>query len=794
MTRPATLLDSLARALLAAADSFDRGAHWRAALLWPDPDKQFDAAFDALRKDLAPHEIALYRLGDYDPARATGPSIWLRTLLDAHLEDASPPEGALPVFLLPGVSSADLKHAQTLPPLLRPLAELQYRGDLFRNRRQARDWTVGTFLRSPEQGLALDVATDARTDEAAAAALPTLLSYPLADFPHRRLTAEDFLRLVEPDEVRVLLAWMADPKAAQAERTPETWESVRTLVKATYGIDMNAKGARQTAITRLGRGDGAWGKVLARVDDAPLQHRTVCEELRKEEQRQEKGRDEKQPAFPGLAEARPGTSSDNQFREQLLAGELERAADLPHAEAITRVLALEDQHRDRRQTRWGKLGEAPLAHALEPLARLANEVSTPLPGSDVPGLAQAYADTGHLVDAALMDALAAAGHHAPLVGKIARALYLAWVDPLATRFRTALETGGPTAEAKPITVAPGTCVLFVDGLRMDLGRRLLDRLAGAESVRFEWRLSPIPTVTASAKPLVTPVADAIRGAGRDDVFLPLEMGSGKPADTACLVASMRARNIDVMAKGELRGPSGDGSIGWTECGNLDKDGHAMGERIATQLEAEVEAIARRVEELRHAGWKLVRVVTDHGWLLVPGGLPKASIPSSTLQTTAWSRVARLADGAAPEAQTLPWTFDSKVRIAVPPGAHAFRAGESYAHGGVSLQECVVPDILVGDAPGAVPAEGAPVRIESFAWRRYRLSVTLSAEAPDHEVEVRREARDPSSRVAAERTGGEGTRVDLRVDPDLDEETPVVLVLLDAYGSVVDERKTAIGVS
>ena len=32
---------------------------------------------------------------------------------------------------------------------------------------------------------------------------------------------------------------------------------------------------------------------------------------------------------------------------------------------------------------------------------------------------------------------------------------------------------------------------------------------------------------------------------------------------------------------------------------------------------------------------------------------------------------------------------------MPPGAEAFRAGEVYSHGGLSPQECVIPDITVG---------------------------------------------------------------------------------------------------
>lgn len=779
MTGAATLADGLASSLLDTADAFERGAHWPAAVLWPDPERQFASVYEGLRGALASRGVALYRLGAYDPTTGTGPAIWLRCLLDTDLPGASPGPGTVPVILLPGVTSAALKHPQTLDREVRPLVELQYRGEVFRNRRQARDWSVGPFLRSPEQGLGLDVASDARTDDAASAALKTLIAYPLRDLPSRKLTAEDFHRLIEPDEVRGLLLWISDPTAAKTGRSANEWESFRALVRVTYAIDVNAKGARQTAVERLAKGEGAWAKVLARVDDAPQQWRIVCEQMRQAE-----------PSQQGLFDdPAPGTSADNLHQEALLAGELERAADLPHSEAISRVIALEDQHRPRRATRWARLGEAPLAQALEPLARLAAGACEALPGGDVPGIAQAYADEGCAVDMALIDAVAAGGTHAAIVGKIARSLYLPWLDDLASRFRRAMEEGGSSTRPQPLKAAPGTCMLFVDGLRFDLGRRLAERLAASESVRLNWRLSPLPTITATAKPIVTPVADQIRGTGRVADFLPLETSSGKPATTDTLRAAMRARGIDVLLGNDTRGPSSPDAVGWTECGNLDKDGHTMGARLAAQVTGEIENIAHRVEALRRAGWARVRIVTDHGWLLVPGGLPKATIAASVVET-AWSRVARLSDGAAPEVSTMPWHWDETVRVAVPPGARAFRAGEEYAHGGISPQECVIPDILVGEDGGASRSAGA--KIESIAWRRYRLTVTLTMDAADHEVEVRVSERDASSRVAAERVGGERDRIELRLDPDLDEETPVVVVLLDAHGSVVDARKTTIG--
>ena len=195
------------------------------------------------------------------------------------------------------------------------------------------------------------MATDNRTDESAAAALASLLDYPLADFPSRRLTAEDFLRLIEPDEVRVLLAWIADPKGASDARTAEAWRSSCGLVKATFGIDMNAKGARQIAIERLSSGQGAWRKVLERVDEAPEQHRAVCEELRKAEGL----------SLPGMFEPTKGTSADNQLQEQLLGGELTQAADLhirrrSRASWRSRTYMLPVAGSDGQ-----KLGEAPLA-------------------------------------------------------------------------------------------------------------------------------------------------------------------------------------------------------------------------------------------------------------------------------------------------------------------------------------------------------------------------------------------------------------------------------------------------
>lgn len=105
-------------------------------------------------------------------------------------------------------------------------------------------------------------------------------------------------------------------------------------------------------------------------------------------------------------------------------------------------------------------------------------------------------------------------------------------------------------------------------------------------------------------------------------------------------------------------------------------------RLARQIDAEIETIADRIVALLEAGWSRVRVVTDHGWLLLPGGLPKVDLPHY-LTATRWARCATVKGESATGIPTYAWHWNPLVRIASPPGIGAFVADTEYAHGGVS---------------------------------------------------------------------------------------------------------------
>jgi hypothetical protein len=779
-----TLIHGLARALTDAAQTYDAGKEWPAALLWPDPERQWSGAFADLRRRLASQGVALYAYGDYAPDEGIGPSIWLRCLIEApgtpNLKGAIS-NSALPVVLLPGISWRALREPLTLTKGLQTLVEMQYRGDVFRQRRQARDWTVATFLRDPDQGLGLDVATDSRTDEAARRTLAGLLDLPLDGWRDRHLGADDFDGLLVEDKERDLLRWIANPDATRAAKVGAAWDAFRDQIKRDYGIDVEQKGELQKAVERLARRSGAWRKVWDRLADTPQQFRPVCERIR--ETTQQKQGDLLEDFREGDPVINP---HDNAIAEKVLAQNLSELANLSSREAAEKVIALEERHRARRGTLWARLGEAPLAAALEPLARLAAATERVLPGDDLAALASAYTQDGWQVDTALIETIAAAGTREDVVARAAGTLYRPWVDALARRFRAAYEAAGDAARPSPLVIEPGTLVLFVDGLRMDVGQAIAERLGnGGTETSLGWRLAPVPSVTATAKALVTPVGDSIAGRGKVDAFLPLELSSGKPATLDVLRKAMLARGIQVLDRSSVLPPEKPTAIGYAECGNIDSDGHVMGLRLAGQLQTEVARICEYVQALKAAGWPCVRVVTDHGWLLMPGGFEPIKLPASTVIAKG-CRAAILQEEAAAELAFLPWHWDKSVRIAMPSGAEAFRAGEVYSHGGLSPQECVIPDVTVGGESTA----GA-LRISAISWRRLRLTVELSGELPDVTVEVRRNERDPASRVDVASTL-EGRRARLTVSDEVEEGDPVLVVLVDRHGSVIDARATRVG--
>ena len=196
----------------------------------------------------------------------------------------------------------------------------------------------------------------------------------------------------------------------------------------------------------------------------------------------------------------------------------------------------------------------------------------------------------------------------------------------------------------------------------------------------------------------------------------------------------------------------------------------------------------RLRGLLDAGWKRVRVVTDHGWLLVPGGMPKVQLPKY-LAESRWSRCASIKENAHVEVPVAGWSWNPQERFAYGPGVHCFIAGHEYAHGGASLQECLVP-VLTFALSGA-PAE-VVVTVREVQWAGLRCRVSVEPAGGGLLADLRTKPNVPNSSITKAKALDASGKVALLVADDALEGTTVSLVIVDASGRVVCKEATTVG--
>lgn len=770
ITAAKTLVDAL-EASFADALRSPEGMAEPAVLLWSDPDRQWEPLVARLRAVMP----QLYLLGDYAPDERAGPSIWLRCVVDRTLPDVSPPSGTIPIFYLPGVSRQALRAGEECPKPLQPLVELQFRGRVW-HQRNGRDWTVDAFLGS-EDALGLELSQDASIRAAALRALPLLADATLDGLRDRRLEADDFDRLAVTDPTRDLLQWINTAESSRPAKDASLWQSFSSVCRTEFDFDPDKKSPAD-AVLALAEGAGKWRRVWERFCESPRLYPRVAELLR----------DASIPLFAGASDRFPQLNEKAEARAR---ADLQSVASMPHAQAAERVLALEAEHGERRSWVWAQIGESPIASALEPLADLAVRSLTPVGGKDLETTVRIYATEGWICDRAALRALVSirAPADIALVQDVVRALYGPWLDASARHFQAAISGAGSSLRSRVAgtVMEQDVCVLFADGLRFDLAAELGSRLeARGLRTKLSHRLAALPTVTATAKPLATMVHDALEGAGSGEDFAPRFRTSGQPATAQRLRDEMARRNVDIL-DGEIRGVSGAATAAWFEAGRFDELGHKLGAQLAVHLQSELDTLVEQISGLLECGWMKVRVVTDHGWLLLPGGLPRVELPAY-VTATKWARCALVRGESMPDIPIYGWHWNEEARIASPPGAACFMAGYEYAHGGASPQECVIPDLTV--ERGAAVSK---VKIGSVVWRGMRCRVHVAGADPTFRVDLRLNWKQATtSIVAAPKDLGTTGEASVAVTDDANEGVAATVVVLDAEGEVLDRKPTTVG--
>lgn len=766
---------TIAASMRAAARHDSNGQTAPAAILWADPERLWEHVVLQLQ-EAAP----ICRLGAWEPEILQGPAIWIRSLLAGGIEvpeGFSSPDARTPwIVYLPGWSRSDVRGVETAPWELQPLAELQYRAQWWQQQ-SGQPWTPLSFLGSPA-GARLAIAKDSATSAVLADGLSELLTQNAEDLAALgRIDAGRIQQLLMPDDVAAILRWIDDPESAKDSMDPSRWKAFCGLASSQYSVDPR-KDTPLTAAGLLGLRKGNWANVWERFVDNPGKYQNLPKAL-----------DQAKPDTGALFEIDGHTDSwpsNNSEAENELRMALSSTESMTANETATQLLLLDTEHGPRRDWVWATLGKSPLACALKHLTGVVQELESPGASGTVEEQALWYLTSAWRIDDEALHALASTATSADreAVGTALRAIYEPWLERTATAFQKACINGGYPG-ITGLDIENGTCVLFVDGLRMDVGQRLGVALAAkSATVGIEYRLAGFPSVTPTGKPAVAPF-DVVLGTG-PGFAAGNENGVG--VEGAVFAKALDSSGIQKLTNAAVGNPEGKA---WTEIGDLDSSGHAHGHKLVDRIEGELSLVVDRVLSLLDAGWSRVVIVTDHGWLLAPRTLRKvAPVPLHLTEGEKCrkDRVARLSASTTDVSYpTVPWTWDSSVSMTSAPGAASFEAGVVYTHGGLSLQECVTPVITV--APGALsPLEA---KIEGFKWLGMRCRVDIARASDGLIVELRAAPGDAASCIAGPKpvTDGEA-KVIVKDDSWLDKS--VYIVLLDASGKIIGQAKTAVG--
>lgn len=259
-----------------------------------------------------------------------------------------------------------------------------------------------------------------------------------------------------------------------------------------------------------------------------------------------------------------------------------------------------------------------------------------------------------------------------------------------------------------------TAYFMIDALRLDLARELLLSLPSTYRATLDTARGKLPSITPVGMAALLPDADTKLSISIEAGAIAPRIGSMQVANAQERIAYLKSvygdRVRDVQM-GDLEGLKksdlGDAAdllvVRSTE---IDAAGESLGAEALPMLSLLLRNLLRALERSRKLGFSRAIVVTDHGFLLQP---PSKAGGTTSKPDGVWEAAGPrylLGDGAKGAGVKF---FEAGIvgvpgyakKYATPAGLGSFVAGTRYVHGGLSLQECVLPVITV-DFPSQAP--------------------------------------------------------------------------------------------
>jgi hypothetical protein len=478
----------------------------------------------------------------------------------------------------------------------------------------------------------------------------------------------------------------------------------------------------------------------------------------------------------------------NEEKEEALAQALTKAAKLDAGKALTTLNELEKEHSVRRNWVWFELGKSPLANALQYLVVVAAKTQEAFSTVSIDAIKDYYTNHGYRIDQHMRKALTVVKleKDKTLVRAIIQLFYQPWLENITNKFQKLVSQDASIFTEQTAKTESESFVLFVDAFRYELAEEFKHRL---EKQKFKTTLntgwSAVPSLTPTAKPNVSPIATAVSMQSEITEFRP-QLSNGKDLQTQVFRDALKATEYKlVTSAGDIQA---EGKY-WQEIGDIDTKGHEEQSDMVKRIDELFDQVQEALDVAFEKGIKQVKIVTDHGWLLLPGGLPKTPL-NAGLAETRWGRCALIKEGASTNLLHLPWRWNPSIFIAYAPGISFFKANEEYAHGGISVHECLVPTLIIENSNShRILAE-----VKAVKWVNLKCTITTSDVPDGFLVDIRTKYNDSKTsvldRVSKDKKIS-GNTITLMVDDSFEYQSATI-VLMDENERILDKKPTTIG--
>lgn len=663
-------------------------------ILWPDGERLFEKCIPLLLKEIP--ELLIY--GKYKPEDRTGPAIWLRCAV-AKTVVVELPDDKIPIIYLPGISRDDL-HVERKIDEIKPLIPLQYMGKFF-SQRSAKDITP-LALFSGKDYLGLSVVEGNDTRDALRAAIDIALEQEVNDLKNISLDEAYFNKMITGgDPLNIVLGYIDCETDYFENKNDIEKQAIVNTFENQFKFNPLREGRFRAAELLAKHESIEWKNVWNHYLLSYTRFNNIEKVIRS-------CSSYSTPLIGG--KEYEGWPQYNDEQESELLQQLKALQDKTKSDIYKKIDSLYQDHKERLDYIWAKKGESPILNALVSFKQICDFIRNNSFGSTLNEISHFYQKDGCEIDFLVIQILSNLNkdEHKKLFNNLLKIVYVdGYLDVLTQKFQEVAKEDNYPYKEIVCNYSKDTCILFADGLRYDLAKHIATSLDLNYQVEENPTWVPFPSITQCGKYAVSPVVKELAGLEPED-FSPCIKDNATPVTNTNFKTLLEAKGWQYVENASIK----EKDFGWYPFGDLDNLGHKLGDNLPSQIESKISEIETKIHELLNAGWTTVILVTDHGWLFVPGNMPKCKTTPVMLDSHK-DRYSLVQAGENSGYPQVPWSWNKEYQVATPNGIGSFVDGKVYSHGGLSLQECLTLQLTISKKE---VNKGHTLSIKNIKWK------------------------------------------------------------------------------